>query len=90
MLNFKGTDKSEGRGVGRVSEKRGSSARELVLGNWKYREGIDRKEQSGAGGGVWDRGAREEEPEASDATLSCFNHLFASVNLFKILKKIEV
>ena len=26
-----------------------------------------------------------EEPEASDATLSCFNHLFASVNLFKIL-----
>jgi len=33
MLNFKGTEKSEGRGVGRVSEKRGSSARELVLGN---------------------------------------------------------
>ena len=32
---------SEEKEVGRVSEKRGSLARELFCGNWRYRGGID-------------------------------------------------
>ena len=40
------------------------------------------KRQNGARGGAWDKEAKEEEPEASGATLSFFDHLF---DLVKIL-----
>lgn len=63
---------SEEKGVGGVSEKKGSLVRKLVWGNWEYNGGvggIERKEEDGLGGGAWDKGAGAQEHEASEAIL---------------------
>ena len=87
MFKGTGSDNSEERGVGRVSEKGEVLVRELLWGTWGYNEGtgiIEGKEDNDARSGAWDKEAKQEKPEPAWVILFFLNNFFAFVN-FKIL-----
>lgn len=72
-----GSDKFKGKGVGRVSEKKGSSGRELVGESRGYRGkvgDIERQTEMTTRQSLR-QNAKEEEPEAVESILSSFNCL---------------
>ena len=92
MFKGTGSDNSEERGVGRVSEKGEVLVRELLWGTWGYSKGtgiIKGKEENDVKSGAWDKEAKQEQPEPSGAILSFCNDLIPSVNC-KILFYKEV
>ena len=87
MFKGTGSDNSEERGVGRVSEKGEVLVRELLWGTWGYNEGtgiIEGKEDNDARSGAWDKEAKQEKPEPAWVILFFLNNFFAFVN-FKTL-----
>ena len=66
MFKGTGSDNSEERGVGRVSEKGEVLVRELLWGTWGCNEGtgiVEGKEDNDARSGARDKEAKQGEPE---------------------------
>ena len=63
----------EEKGVGRVSEKRGSLLGALVWRIWGYGGGVEGKEGGGARRGAGEKETKEEEPEVSAGILFFLN-----------------
>lgn len=67
-----------------MREKAKFGKTKLVWEDWGYKGdggSIEEKKKEGVRGRAWNKEAKEEDPEALEATLSFFNCIFASVNL---------
>ena len=82
-LNFKSTGSDKFKDVQNMREKAKFGKRKLVWEDWGYKGdgGSIEEKKDGVRGRALNKEAKEEDPEALEATLSFFNCIFASVNL---------